>query len=95
MLSKALSLASAFTTSALAFQQMDAPFLGAQSTPDELISIDNVGKMPCVFKLGDAFYDFTPIRLAYPNPQIPYLNGEPIPEKLLPLSKYWFLFGWC
>lgn len=96
MLSKALSVASIFTTSALAFRQMDAPFLGMEEpTPNELLSIDEVGRMPCVFKLGDAFYDFTPIRLAYPNPQIPYLNGEPIPDKLLPFSQYWFMFGWC
>lgn len=73
MLSKALTLASAFTSSALAFK--DAPFMADQTTPDELISIDTVGKVPCVFKLGDAFYDFTPIRLAYPNPIIPYTNG--------------------
>lgn len=64
---------------------MEAPFLGEQ-TPIETISIDEVGTLPCVFKLGDAFYDFTPIRLAYPNPMLPYLNGDPIPEKMLPLS---------
>ena len=55
--------------------------------------IDTVGTTPCVFKLGDSFYDYTPIKLAYPDPVAPYFDGNPIPLTRTP--SYEFVFGWC
>ena len=55
--------------------------------------IDSVGTAPCVFKLGDSFYDYTPIKLAYPHPIAPYFDGNIIPLTRTP--EYEFIFGWC
>lgn len=64
-----------------------------EPTPQELSLIDSVGTSPCVFKLGDSFYDYTPIKLAYPAPYAPYFDGNPVPLTTTP--KYEFVFGWC
>ena len=41
--------------------------------------IDEIGRAPCVFKVGDSFYDFTPLKIAEPSPVVPYYDGLPIP----------------
>ena len=61
-------------------------------SPQEMSIIDEVGRSPCVFKLGDNFYDYTPIKLAYPAPKVPYFDGNPIPMRQ---QQYEFVFGWC
>ena len=55
-------------------------------TPQEMINIDPIGSAPCIFKLGDSFYDFTPFKLAYPNPTVPYYDGNLVP--LTQTAKY-------
>jgi len=37
--------------------------------------IDEIGTAPCVFKLNNSFYDFTPIKLAQPSPRLGYYDG--------------------
>ena len=77
----ALAMAAA-TTPCLAFKQYEtSPFIGSTMSPQEMSIIDEVGRSPCVFKLGDNFYDYTPIKLAYPAPKVPYFDGNPIPMK--------------
>ena len=81
----ALALAS---QSALAFQEEEVPFLASpdylsQQQADALF-IDSVGTSPCIFKLGDSFYDYTPFKLAIPDPEVPYYTGTPIPLSLEP-----------
>ena len=64
--------------------------------PTELSIIDEIGTSPCVFKLNTDFYDFTPIKLAYPDPKAPYVNGNVGATKhQLENPNYWFIFGWC
>ena len=46
--------------------------------------MDIVGSTPCIFKLDDSFYDFTPIKVAKPDPSATYENGS-----------YKFVWGWC
>ena len=46
--------------------------------------MDIVGSTPCIFKLDDSFYDFTPIKVAVPDPKATYKNGS-----------YSFVWGWC
>ena len=53
-----------------------------------------MGTSPCVFKVNSSFYDFTPIKLAIPNPKVPYYDGTP-EGPLQSDQKYWFVFGWC
>jgi len=43
--------------------------------------IDEIGTSPCVFKLNSNFYDFTPIKVKYPEPIFPYLEGKAKVEK--------------
>lgn len=42
--------------------------------------IDEIGKAPCVFKVGDSFYDLTPLKLVDSSPTVPYFDGQPIPS---------------
>jgi len=37
--------------------------------------INEIGTAPCVFKLDENFYDFTPIKLANPKPTLSYFDG--------------------
>ena len=60
--------------------------------PQNLSLIEEIGTAPCIFKLEDSFYDFTPIRVAYPNPNATYFDGQFIPTSP---PKYNFVFGWC
>ena len=78
---------------ALAFNQYES----RQSDPTQLSIIDEVGTTPCIFKLGDSFYDFTPFKIKFPNPIFPYVDGEPMQERDNDLKNpnYWFVFGWC
>ena len=62
-------------------------------SPQELALIDSVGTSPCIFKLGDSFYDYTPIKLYHPSPKAPYFDGNPDPAPMIP--PYEFVFGWC
>ena len=38
--------------------------------------MNDIGTAPCVFELNSSFYDFTPFKVAYDNPQAPYVNGN-------------------
>ena len=64
-----------------------------QPDVQEMAIIDEVGRAPCVFKVGDSFYDFTPLKLIDSSPTVPYLDGQPIPST--PIVQYEFTFGWC
>ena len=86
---QAIGAAVALATTATAFQQMENPFM----TPQEMSVIDSLGTSPCVFKLGDNFYDYTPLKLTFPEPYAPYIDGNFIPRSLD--IKYYFVFGWC
>ena len=44
--------------------------------PQELGTMDIIGSTPCIFKLDDSFYDFTPIKVAKPDPSATYENGS-------------------
>ena len=46
--------------------------------PQELGTMDIIGSTPCIFKLGDSFYDFTPIKVAKPDPEAPFMNGNQV-----------------
>ena len=74
-------------TSVYAFKEMDA------ADVQEMAIIDEVGKAPCVFKVDDSFYDFTPLKLIDSSPTVPYFDGEPIPKTLT--KQFEFTFGWC
>ena len=88
MLSKLLFLASAV------FAYTEEEFLkNTVEDPQELAVILEVSRAPCVFKVENKFYDYTPIRLAYPNPMVPYIDGNAIPRS--PTIQYQFVFGWC
>ena len=88
----AVSLASLIPT-ILAFQETESPYLGSTvTTPQSLDIMDEIGTTPCIFKLGDSFYDYTPIKLAYPDPIVPFFSRTDI---LQPEIKYEFVFGWC
>ena len=76
---------------AFAFQESE--YLRSSMSPQELSLIDSVGTAPCVFKLGDSFYDYTPIKLYHPAPRAPYFDGQPDPAPMIP--PYEFVFGWC
>ena len=88
MLAKALTFA-ATLPAVMAFQEADASFSSSQMAPQELGTMDLVGSTPCIFKLGDSFYDFTPIKVAYPNPTAPYYNI------ISRQKEYDFVWGWC
>lgn len=55
--------------------------------------IDEIGRAPCVFKVGDSFYDLTPLKIVDSSPTVPYFDGEAIPKTATKL--YDFTFGWC
>lgn len=58
--------------------------------------MDQIGTTPCIFKLGDSFYDYTPIKLAYPNPIVPYFSRGIVDiVKRDSKIEYEFVFGWC
>ena len=78
----------------LGFQQMENPYIESREVDvQDLSIIDSIGTAPCVFKLGDSFYDFTPFKIAYPNPKVSYIDGTPIPTTNV--AQYEFVFGWC
>ena len=87
----------ALNSASYAFEQTEkiTSYINGESTadPQELSLIDSVGTAPCVFKLGDSFYDYTPIKLAYPHPVAPYFDGHKVPHTTTP--EYEFIFGWC
>ena len=86
----------ALPTASFGFRQAEqATYIdgSTEMSPQDLSLIDSVGTAPCVFKLGDSFYDYTPIKLAYPNPIAPYFDGNPVP--LTKTMEYEFIFGWC
>ena len=84
------ALAAMYMPESLALEQEKA-------VPQNLGIIDEIGTTPCVFKLNSNFYDFTPIKVAYPAPQAPYIDGQIFhtKEELLNDAKYYFVFGWC
>lgn len=85
---KAAIAMAAVTPAILAFnEQENLP------EPIELGLIDEVGTAPCVFKLEDSFYDFTPIKVAYPNPKIPRAGWNAETKSID--VEYYFVFGWC
>ena len=71
MLAKALTFA-ATLQAAMAFQEADL----SEMIPQELGTMDIVGSTPCIFKLGDSFYDFTPIKIGLPNPSATFTDGN-------------------
>lgn len=54
--------ASLMPAAVLAYKQIEMIELNPPSV-EELSIIDEVGRAPCVFKVGDSFYDFTPLKL--------------------------------
>ena len=87
----------ALPSASFAFEQAEkiTVHINGDYTADPQVGslIDSVGTAPCVFKLGDSFYDYTPIKLAYPNPVAPYFDGNVVP--LTSTMQYEFIFGWC
>ena len=61
------AIAATFMQESFALEQVE--------TPVNLSLIDEIGTSPCIFKLDSKFYDFTPIKLAYPDPAAPYVDG--------------------
>ena len=61
--------------------------------------INEIGTAPCVFKVDNSFYDFTPIKLAHPNPQLGFwdgtINGSTIGQVSGTDPTYEFVWGWC
>ena len=77
MLRKTLCVAALVLHAASAFKQVESDkFLDMTNDPVNLSLIDEIGTAPCVFKVNNSFYDFTPIKIAYPNPVLPYYNGS-------------------
>ena len=85
-----LMMASLMPAAVLAFKEME---LEVTNSPQEMAIIDEVGRVPCVFKLNDSFYDFTPLKLIDSSPTVPYFDGEPVPGTTTVL--YNFTWGWC
>ena len=62
----------------------------------------STGTYPCIFKVGNAFFDYTPFKIAYPYVEIPYFNGQNVdidsiesdPSALLNF-RYMTVFSWC
>lgn len=55
-----------------------------------------MGTSPCIFKLGDSFYDYTPLKLVMAKPMVPYYDGKAIISHTTPPEPlYQFVFGWC
>ena len=67
MLSK-IAFAAVYAANASAFQQQEM-------TPEELSIMDEIGSTPCIFKLDNAFYDFTPLKVFAPATPMPYYDG--------------------
>lgn len=88
MLAKALTFA-ATLPAVMAFKEAELSFDSAMVTPQELGTMDIIGSTPCIFKLGDSFYDFTPIKVANPDPKAPFIN--PATNQV----EYYFVWGWC
>ena len=80
---KAAIAMAAVTPAALAYNQQEN-----FAEPIEMSLIDEIGTTPCVFKLDDSYYDFTPIKVAYPAPKVPRYG-------YLKEIEYYFVFGWC
>ena len=53
-------MASLMPAAVLAFKEME---LEVTNDPQEMAIVDEIGTVPCVFKLSDSFYDFTPLKL--------------------------------
>ena len=87
-----LMMASLMPAAVLAFKEME---LEVTNDPQEMAIIDEVGKLPCVFKLDDSFYDFTPLKVIDSSPTLPYFDGEPQPSSPSPTVTYNFTWGWC
>ena len=86
-----LMMASLMPAAVLAFKEMELEV----RDPQEMAIIDEVGRLPCVFKLDDKFYDFTPLKIIDSSPTLPYFDGEPVPKSLSPTPTYNFTWGWC
>ena len=82
------AIAAACLQESLALEQVE--------TPVNLSLIDEIGTSPCIFKLDSKFYDFTPIKLKYPDPVAPYVDGSinVTSDELRNADKH-FVFGWC
>lgn len=65
-------MASLMPAAVLAFKEME---LEVTNDPQEMAIVDEIGTVPCVFKLSDSFYDFTPLKLIDSSPTLPYLDG--------------------
>jgi len=81
-------------TMSLAFSEVEKTFFDKAVEPQKLSLVNEVGTSPCIFKLGDSFYDFTPVKVVQPNPSLPYFDGN---ATLIPthLPQYNFTWGWC
>ena len=78
MLARVCALTMAAITAPLshAFREIE---MEHELQPQELSLIDSVGRAPCVFKLEDKFYDFTPVKLVKPDPIAPYYDAGAFP----------------
>ena len=78
MLKAAFCVATVLVPASHAFKAVDRDYiLDLANDPEmqRLSLIDEIGTAPCVFKLNNSFYDFTPIKLAQPSPRLGYYDG--------------------
>ena len=64
-------MAAILLPTSLAFKTLDRQEMLEMAQDQEmqrLSLINEIGTAPCVFKVDNSFYDFTPIKLAHPNP---------------------------
>lgn len=85
MLSKLSGLAA--TIGAVMASSDTTTFL--QRPEAEVGGVISTGTYPCVFQVGDAFYDYTPFKLAFAAPIAVF------PDYTDPTQTSNYIFGWC
>ena len=95
-LAATLGLASAYEQQPREITLADEPqqFLKEEMSPEELIV--STGSYPCIFQVGDSFYDYTPFKVAYAAPVALWYAENPLdPTSLLDEDFNTLVFGWC
>lgn len=81
-------LTTAFAGLAASALAMEENFLQTPETQE--LGVISTGTYPCVFQLGDSFFDFTPFKLAFASPMaVMYDITDPT---VMPTS---FIYSWC
>lgn len=79
----AFGLASAYETT--------TPFLRQEFESPEKLGTISTGTYPCMFRIDDSWYDYTPFKLAFSAPEAFIATGE-----VYEVDKYkTVIFGWC